>query len=837
VPSSRLLSRFREVLSSRGISLDTETSAFAVDFARLAVRALRLVELVDAERRCLISAIQARTGLDTFSASQLLDMALAPEFRAAVSDFELRSFSARFGEKAAGSLREEAEEEIDLVSFGRTYGSSSALLLLDTLFSVASADGKIDGDEVERLRRAADELGVDAVLVSALLQKHDPRHARGDLRIPLSADQITIGRAPSCDVVLADPQVALRHALLQRTGDGWRVQDMGSGRPTVVNGAPVTSAPLTDDTRLRVGPYSLRLLGEELSVFGERSFSALSVREVSRAIGGVTLLDQVSFTVFSGEVIALVGPSGAGKTTLLNAISGVAPADSGEVLLDDQDFHRLLSIDRSLVGNVPQDDLVPPELTVEESLFYSGRLRFPNDVTNHEVMGEVDRVLAELDIQHIRGSRIGDALRRGISGGQRKRVNLGQELMTRSTRVLFLDEPTSGLDPRASQDIVRLVRQLADRGRIVFLVTHDLTPEVMAQVDHLLVLAKGGRVAYFGPPSEACQWFGVSTPDAIFNRFVDHTPEEWGRLYREGDARRKYVATREHLLGLKGTTASTEEIKKGTKVSPLRQLATLTTRYLRTRLRDRTGMLVMGLQPPILIAVMAIVFPAPTVELLFMMSLSSLWFGMSSSVRELISDRVIWRRERRVGVGVLPYVLSKTLVLAALTGIQAVLMAGANYLILDMGAYGFSAGALIGVSVLTAWLGMTLGMLVSAVWTSSEAAVGTLPLILIPQITFSSILVAIRDMGPMAKGLTWVTFQRYTFDAALKCGDEVAVRNNRGEFVAEPINASLYKLGLKFTDAADDIGFTLNQLAFILAIGSVILLGATVLRVWSRREG
>jgi ABC-type multidrug transport system ATPase subunit len=837
VRSARLLSRFREVLSCRNIKLDAESSAFAVNFVRLAVGALHLVEPAESKRRSLIAAIQARTDLDTRSASTLLDMALAPEFRAAVSDFELQSFSARFGEQAASILREEAVEEIDLLGFGRTYGSSSALLLLDTLFSVASADGQIGAREVEQLRRAAEELGIDAVLVSAMLQKHDPRHASGDLRIPLTTDRVTIGRSPSCDIVLADPQVAPRHAEVRRSGEGWRVQDMGSGRPIVVNGAPVTSAPLTDDTHLRVGPYTLRLVDGEIAVFGERSFSALSVRNVSRKIGDLTLLDRVSFTVFSGEVIALVGPSGAGKTTLLNAISGVAPADSGDVLLDDQDFHRLLSVDRSLVGNVPQDDLILPELTVEESLFYSGRLRFPADVTNKEVMGAVDRVLAELDIEHIRDSRIGDALRRGISGGQRKRVNLGQELMTRSTRVLFLDEPTSGLDPRASQDIVRLVRQLADRGRIVFLVTHDLTPEVMAQVDHLLVLAKGGRVAFFGPPGEACQWFGVSTPDAIFNRFADHTPEEWGEMYREGDARRKYVVTREHLLGLQGASEADDPDKKVVKGSRLRQLTTLTSRYFHTRLRDRTGMLVMGLQPPILIAVMAIVFPAPTVELLFMLSLSSLWFGMSASVRELISDRVIWRRERRVGVLVLPYVASKTLVLAVLTGLQAVLLAGANYWLLDMGAYGFGAGALIGVSVLTAWLGMMLGLLVSAVWTSSEAAVGTLPLILIPQITFSSILVAIRDMGPVAKGLTWVTFQRYTFDAALKCGDDVAVRNNRGEFVAEPINASLYKLGLKFTDAADDIGFTLAQLIVILAAGSVVLLGMTMFRVWSRREG
>ena len=163
------------------------------------------------------------------------------------------------------------------------------------------------------------------------------------------------------------------------------------------------------------------------------------------------------------------------KTTLLNAINGVAPADSGRVMLNGHSFHKLLQEDRSLIGIVPQDDLVLPELTVEEALYYSGRLRLSADSTEEEIQRQVERVLQELDIMHIRSSRIGDALKRGISGGQRKRVNLGQELLSQNTKILFLDEPTSGLDPRASQEIVKLVRGLADRGRIVFLVTHDLT--------------------------------------------------------------------------------------------------------------------------------------------------------------------------------------------------------------------------------------------------------------------------------------------------------------------------------------------------------------------------
>ena len=117
---------------------------------------------------------------------------------------------------------------------------------------------------------------------------------------------------------------------------------------------------------------------------------------------------------------------------------------------------------------MPQDDLVLPELTVEEALYYSGRLRLSADSTEEEIQSQVERVLQELDILHIRSSRIGDALKRGISGGQRKRVNLGQELLSQNTKILFLDEPTSGLDPRASQRNWKLVRGLADRGRCIF---------------------------------------------------------------------------------------------------------------------------------------------------------------------------------------------------------------------------------------------------------------------------------------------------------------------------------------------------------------------------------
>ncbi len=835
MPAARLHERFRDALVARGVSLDVESRRFAVDFARLVVRALSLSTPSPDELEALNRALRVRTGIDAEAAGALLAMALAPEFRAAVETHALRAFAARFGGQAAEALRAEHAEELDLAGFAQRYGASESLLLLDALFEVAGSDGHIENREVRRLQQAAVELSVDPVLVTALLQKHDPRHASGDLRFPVKGDRMVIGRSPGADICLADPQVALQHAELVKVGAGWRVVDLGSGRPTVVGDAPVTSAPIDEDSVVRIGHFTLRLIAGEVQVFGERSFSALSVRQLKRRIGDVTLLDDVSFTVFTGEVVALVGPSGAGKTTLLNAISGIAPADGGEVLLDGRNFHQLLQVDRSLVGVVPQDDLVNPELLVHESLYYSGRLRFSPDVTSDEVRREVDRVLTELDIQHIRDSRIGDALRRGISGGQRKRVNLGQELLTRSTRLLFLDEPTSGLDPRASQDIVRLVRQLADRGRIVFLVTHDLTPEVMAQVDHLLVLAPGGRLAWFGPPDEGCRYFGVSTPDAIFNRFGDHSPQEWGARFRDAPAHRKYVTTREHLLGLEGVTRQAGRRRGLGRRSPLSQLRTLTARYLKVKLRDRTGMLVLSVQPLVLAAVMWVVFSVPTTPMLFMLALSCMWFGMSASVRELIADRVIWQRENRVGVGVLPYVASKVLVLGAIVGLQCFAISTFLWMATGLGSYGFDPLVLGGVCVLTGFVGLAVGLLTSAVWTSTEAAVGTLPLLLIPQITFSSIMVSVRDMGGMAKAVTWVTIQRYAFDAVIKCGDEVAVATRKtAKWDRQRVNGALYELGLKFSDRADDIGFTLVQLCLILSGFAFVVLGVAVAIVYRR---
>ncbi|MDP2316039.1 MAG: ATP-binding cassette domain-containing protein [Pseudomonadota bacterium] len=826
----QLAARFQEVLLARDVTLAPDMVRRSADLVRLLLRvAAPSGEEVAGVVPAVCAAVSRRTGLHPDEAAELVALAAAPEFRGVVDVHEVDAFVGRFGALAGRRLQDEDAASLDLRGFAATYGPEEALRFVDALLIVLAPDGVLPPGASRRVEAAAEELGVDPVLLSALLRRRDS--GAEDRTWPLRGERLRIGRSPGADIVLLDPQVALRHADLVASAGRWRVVDGESGRPTVLNGRPVSSAPLTGDEELRIGPYVLRidLVAGTVTARNERAFTALSARRLTRQIGEVSLLDDASFTVFAGEVIAMVGPSGAGKTTLLNAIAGVTAADSGAVLLDGADFHALLAVDRSRIGVVPQDDIVLPELTVEESLFYSGRLRFSRAVDDATLRLEVDRVLGELGIPHIRGSRIGDAVRRGISGGQRKRVNLGQELLTRSTRVLFLDEPTSGLDPRAAQDIVRLVRQLADRGRIVFLVTHDLSPQVMAQVDHLLVLAPGGRVAWFGPPDEACVYFAVPTPDAIFNRFQEKTPAEWGEAYRQSREFRTWVRTREALLelGLRPDAPDEAQAEPPTPPSMGAQLRTLVERYGRTKLRDRTGLWVLAAQPPFLALVMAVVFPKPTSSMLFMLSLSCLWFGMSVSVRELISDRVVWRRERRVGVQVGAYVGSKLLVLGFVSVVQCCFLAALAWGMFGLGEYGFNPLALMGVASLTGLTGMTLGLFVSGLFSSSEAAVGTLPLLLIPQITFSSLLVGLRDMSPAARALTWLDPQRYAFDATLKVGAKLAKASRvPGEWAVQSMIGPLYELGLKGADA-DDLGLSLPVLcAALIGFSTLFAVGA-----------
>ncbi len=827
-----------------------ESVRFAVHFARLLGRVLTEEDLNDRARVAMASALSTRTKLEPAEIDVLIDLALAPQNRVAIGEADLRAFGVRFGAAQEEALRQQLTTEVELPSFAELYGENESLLLLDSLFRVCAVDGRIDRRESARLVRAAAELGIDGMLTGMLFRKYDPRYSAAE--ITLDRDKYVIGRDLHHDLPLQDPQVASTHAQLFRTQEGWRVFDLGSGRPTLIDGHPVSSAPLEPGAELRIGSFTLTLGpdGHTLRMVSGRQFSSLSVQNLTRRLpSGKVLLDKVGFTVFTGEVVAVVGPSGSGKTTLLHAMAGIAPANEGAVIFDRVPLQDILAEDPAVVGVVPQDDVVHAALTVEESLAYAARLRLPN-ADEATVRSEVERVLAELDLVECRSRQIGSTERRVISGGQRKRVNVGQELVTQSNRVLFLDEPTSGLDPQTAQDIVRLARQLADDGRIAFLVTHDMSPSILSMVDHLLVLAKGGRVAWFGPPAEATRFFGVEQPDEIFGRLEAEHPQAWAKRYEDSAASRKYISIREHLLGLDALQVegmSLPSRRRGVKPrSRLRQVATLTGRYLRTKRRDLGGMAVLLAQAPVLALLMWWVIPAPDPATMFMIALSSLWFGASASVRELIADRAIWKREARIGVSSVAYVSSKVAVLGAIVALQCTALTTICYFTLPLyEPYGYDPVLLAGVASLTGWVGMGIGLWIGAHAESSEAAVGTLPLVLIPQIMFGGLVVRVWEMTDKLnwkwglsdpENFTWLIVTRYSFEALIKTGPEphlsLPTTSEHLERTPKPLSASLQNLGFTDGQNPDDIGLSLEFLVGAMALFLFVLLLHTFYRTW-----
>lgn len=245
------------------------------------------------------------------------------------------------------------------------------------------------------------------------------------------------------------------------------------------------------------------------------------------------LLDHVSFPVPEKCLLAVVGPSGAGKSTLLNALTGQRPADRGTVLYDGRDLYRDYAELRQRIGLVPQDDILHPQLTVRAALSYAAELRFPQDTARTERRARVDEVVRELGLEQRAGQPV-----HSLSGGQRKRVSVALELLTKPS-LLFLDEPTSGLDPGMDRSVMHMLRGLADDGRTVIVVTHSVLS--LAVCDRLLVLAPGGKVAYYGPPEDALAFFGFEQWPEAFEAF-DRDPErDWAREYRESPFHRHYV--------------------------------------------------------------------------------------------------------------------------------------------------------------------------------------------------------------------------------------------------------------------------------------------------------
>lgn len=586
--------------------------------------------------------------------------------------------------------------------------------------------------------------------------------------------RLAIGRDARNDLVLDDMSVSRFHAQFEARGGVVELRDLGSSNGTFVNGHHVDLATLSVGDVVGIGHSSLVFDGQWLHEYeepGGLGFSAhgLTVR-VGPASNQVTLLHDVGFTLRPRGLMAVIGPSGAGKSTLLGALTGQRPADEGVVHYAGRDLYVEYDELRQRIGLVPQSDLLHAPLTVRTALTYGAKLRFPRDTTQDERAARVDAVMTELGLSERSDLRIDR-----LSGGQRKRTSVALELLTKPS-LMFLDEPTSGLDPGLDLQVMQMLRNLADEGRTVVVVTHSVAN--LAMCDDVMILAPGGHLAYVGPPAEAPDYFGVADFAQIFLRLEQEPGEQWGRRFQ--DSRYALVA------GSPATKPTKPEERVDLARLPPQpfhaQLATLARRYVAVIAADKAYLAFLAILP-VMLAVLGILVgsddglgpgeaPTPGVPsnpqarfILLVLVLGAAFSGTASSVQELVKERTIYQRERAIGLSRGAYLLSKVLVLGTITAFQAVVFVGLSLWgrpqPQDALVLGNPTLEILLASIVLAVVSMSLGLLLSAAIPTSDVALPLLVLTTMVQVVLSG-AVPIR-FDALLDLLGWLTPAYWAF--------------------------------------------------------------------------
>ncbi|AGW12108.1 putative ABC-type multidrug transport system, ATPase component [Megalodesulfovibrio gigas DSM 1382 = ATCC 19364] len=514
------------------------------------------------------------------------------------------------------------------------------------------------------------------------------------------------------------------------------------------------------------------------------SFRHLVADRVTYRFGdGDPALDEISFSVDYGEMACIMGPSGCGKSTLLKALCGLLTPDSGTVKLDSFDLHRQFPRLRDYIGYVPQEDLLLPNLTVWENLYYHARLRFP-ELPRPEVEARLDAVLASIRLRDKKHQRVGALEDAMLSGGERKRLHIGLELLA-GAAVYFLDEPTSGLSSSDSDNIMELLADIALSGKIVVAVIHQPSSRIYKSFDKACILDHGGRLAFFGPPSRALEYFQHHDvpleegllgevecphckrvqPESLLQvmeeslRDIDgallgerkYSPLYWKRRFRRTVVSswvRSVQLPMQHELPPARVPSSAERWT---------QFLTLAGRTFRHKMRDRANLGITFLAAPLLALGAGFIMKyTPGAEyslytndlfpsFLFVAVISTLFLSLTNSVDEVIGDGALFLRERMLHIPRRLYLTAKLLVLMCFAVLQNVLFVLSSFLMLEVRElYWEYVVALTCLSL----CGVSLGLCISSVpKLSSRAALNTAPLALIPQIILGGALIEYERMN------------------------------------------------------------------------------------------
>ena len=621
-------------------------------------------------------------------------------------------------------------------------------------------------------------------------------------------DGLTIGRDPANDLRLDSPVVSRRHARIERAprlpspaasageepgvrASSHTLFDLSSTNGTYVNGSrvqPGAGAPLHPGDVVQIGPFRLTYQPSALSQVAGAAQARIDALHLTRRVGGARsarlILRDVSLSILPREFVAIVGASGSGKTALLNALSGYRRAE-GRVLLNGDDFYAHYALYRGLLGYVPQDDIIHLDLPVDRALRYVAQLRLPSDTSAEEIEQRIRRVLAEVEMAEHR-----EQLVWRLSGGQRKRVSIGAELIA-EPGVFFLDEATSGLDPGLEKKLMYTLRRMADAGRTIVLVTHATAN--IRQCDHVAFLSDG-RLVFFGPPAAALDFFGAGDFADIYAE-IERNPERWEERYHASPTAQQYLAARLSALPEAPAFPVSNQLpaisdRGRPRVSFSRQFLVLTRRTFELILRDSVRLAALLAVMPVIGVLLSLLADPDTLvgaseeriadvlqetgrysiaaqaqSVLMMLGLAAVLLGMFVASFELVRERAIYRRERMVNLRLAPYLGSKAAVLVGFALIQclALIVAfGARVSFPQAGTFLPGPLEIYLTLTLAAAAGTLMGLFISAIVNTAATAIYVVLFAVFAQIMFAGV---IFQLPGATQALSYLTVTRWTVEA------------------------------------------------------------------------
>lgn len=566
--------------------------------------------------------------------------------------------------------------------------------------------------------------------------------------------EIKIGRNASCDIVLPHISISKYHARIIREQGRYYIIDNDSTNGVVVNNIRLSGKQLLHEKDvITITNSKLIFTSSMISYCCYKSGISVDAANVviTRGKGKKSFVtgNNVSLSIKPGELVAIIGGSGAGKSTILNCMCGYLPPSKGEVYINGINLYYNFDSLKKLIGYVPQSDIVYDNLTLYDMLSYTAKLRLPKDVSETERETVIDRAIRLVELTEKKNSYI-----KALSGGQKKRASIAVELLS-DPSLLFLDEPASGLDPGTERNLMQSLREMADGGKTVILVTHSTLQ--LELCDKIVFMGKGGNLCFFGSYTDAMHFFGVSDVVDVYNMITDNA-EEW---------RNKYDKTTDRAgpsRSASGNMSSRNNKKRF-------QLPVLCSRYMKLIINDRQRLLLLLIQAPVLALLISLVASGQQFEqyemtksLLFALSCSAFWVGMLNAIQEVCKERSIMKREYMTGLSLNAYILSKILVLGILCLIQCVLIIGVFAVSVGLPEEGLIISPLVELLIttfLTAIASTTMGLFVSSLFTNADRAMTVAPILLMPQILFSGLIFKLDGATEL---ISWLAVCRWSME-------------------------------------------------------------------------